>query len=63
MSPGGTIENSPAIYRWERAVDFLIPSPEGTTESVWIFCRPFGTRIDQIDAYPAMNGWAIINCP
>ncbi len=34
MSPGGTIENSPAIHRWERAVDFLIRSPEGTTESV-----------------------------
>jgi hypothetical protein len=44
VRPGGTFDNSPAIYRRDtREIDFL--SPVGTIEMNAIFNRPHGTPL------------------
>jgi hypothetical protein len=67
-SPGGTIENSPAIHRW--ATDHVERVPQGRKNIIWlvgrvrgqVFCRPGGT-LPTTTAYPAMNRWAIFFRP
>ena len=41
---------------WEKTPS----SPVGTAE---LFSRPYGTRFDITTYYPAMNCWAIFECP
>ena len=62
--PGGTVENSPAIHRWVKGSD-RSRCPVGTPEArVERFNRPYGTKgVLSATRIPAMNRWAIINCP
>ncbi len=63
--PGGTTDNSPAIYRWVNGVQELT-SPAGAKESV-IRCQRFLSSLTGLlpfpFAYPALKRRAIIGCP
>ena len=65
--PVGSVDNSPAIYRWEgRCVDsFSVPSGRSSALAAR-FGRPYGTYrqgtpTDPLS--PAVNCWAIVVCP
>ena len=64
LCPVGTVESSPAIYRWVHGAQ-KISSPVGTTEINVPdrFSRPYGTRKQNARAYPAINALAIVNRP
>ena len=63
--PGGALENSPAIYRWERNSARPYPVPEGRLNpaSVASFSRPSGTIGIARLFNPAINRWAIVKSP
>ena len=47
--PGGTTDNSPAIYRWVRRPIIVPFSPVGTAEvSTPRFSRPYGTNDEKL---------------
>src|SRR5208283_2081466 len=62
--PGGTLDNSPAIYRWVAKANDT-ESPGGTIETPpkRRFSRPSGTIKPLFVGYPALKCWAIINRP
>jgi hypothetical protein len=73
LCPGGTVEHSPAIYRWVHspAIDRWGQgaqqrlSPGGTVEinAPHSFNRPFGTRQQNHRSSPAINRRATVNRP
>ena len=62
--PVGTVDNSPAIYRWVRWANRAGLSPVGTVEFA-AFSRPYGTFRRELlcSPFPAVNCWAILKCP
>jgi protein SCO1 len=60
-----TIENSPAIYRWERHGELFSQSATRTTEIAYRFsvARFTGSSVLCLIMYPALKCWAILNRP
>jgi len=64
-SPGGATENSPAIYRWgwNSVKPLLVPQGRLNCFSSPCLSRPSGTFSFNYPTSPAINRWAILNCP
>jgi len=61
-SPGGTIEYSPEIHRWEWVLHQAIVSLVGTADQSGV-SRPYETRRLSVLHNPVMNDWAKIARP
>ncbi len=64
LRPVGTFDNSPAVHCWEQGKTD-VTSPVGTIEEIPEVGFQSSLRDEQcsLDLYPAMNRWAIFNCP
>src|SRR5205807_996759 len=61
LCPGGTTDNSLAIYRWVTRAHATVFSPGGTVES-WPAVPP-GLNPGKQLRHPAINRWAIFGGP